>query len=238
MKKSISIAFIFCLFLQNVLAQNTDFRNQMNTIFEYVDLSQVPSGILFDYGLNLVDDSLYNGTVTNDNILSPQVWKSLYTDLWSSQVTTTGSMPDVEDINAAIDTHASEEATVVPVLFYEYHRISSNALDNNLLYISNDQLYDTPGRTESPYIGQAAFAASAMQSRFDTDGTVNFVFQQDCYFTNSGLSVSSIAVDADDGQGYRQAQWGLPFLCSYNTDGDKDVKVKFTFSDSSVLYCQ
>ncbi|RIH65996.1 hypothetical protein D1164_06945 [Mariniphaga sediminis] len=124
MKKVIFIFTIFCLFFQNVLAQSTDFRSQMNTIFEDVDLSQVPSGILFDYGLNLVDDSLYNGTVTNDNILSPQVWKSLYTDLWSSQITTTGSMPNVEDINAAIDTHASGEATVIPVLFYEYHRIS------------------------------------------------------------------------------------------------------------------
>jgi hypothetical protein len=58
----------------------------MNTIFGNVDLSQVPSGILFDYGLNLADDSLYNGTLVDDNILSPQVWKSLYADLWSSQI--------------------------------------------------------------------------------------------------------------------------------------------------------
>jgi hypothetical protein len=104
MKRIIFIVFIFSLFIQNVFSQSTDFRNQMNTIFGNVDLSQVPSGILFDYGLNLANDSIYNGTVINDNILSPQVWKSLYADLWSSQVTATGSMPDIEDVNNAIDT--------------------------------------------------------------------------------------------------------------------------------------
>jgi hypothetical protein len=35
MKKAIFTAFIFCLFFQNVLAQSTDFKNQMNTIFEH-----------------------------------------------------------------------------------------------------------------------------------------------------------------------------------------------------------
>ncbi len=237
MKKLIFIAFIFCLFFQNILAQSTDFRNQMNTIFENVDLSQVPSGILFDYGLNLVDDSLYNGTLTTDNILSPQVWKSLYTDLWSSQVTTISAMSDVEDVNAAIDNYAADTTTLIPVLFYNYHRISPDALSNNLMYILNDQLYDTPGRLQSPYINQVAFAATAMQSRFETtDGIVRFVFRQDCYFSNSGLTVSSISVDASDGQGYRTVQWGSPFSCDYGTAGDKDIKVKFTFSDNSTAY--
>jgi hypothetical protein len=69
MKRIIFTIFVCCLFVQNVLAQSTDFRNQMNTIFGNVDLSQVSSGILFDYGLNLADDSLYNGTLVADNIL-------------------------------------------------------------------------------------------------------------------------------------------------------------------------
>ena len=93
------------------------------------------------------------------------------------------------------------------------------------------------GRLQSPYISQVAFAATGMQSRFDTpDGVVNFVFRQDCYFTNSTLNVSSIAIDAGDGLGYRAIQWGNPFTCNYDTEGDKDVKVKFTFSDNSVKY--
>lgn len=237
MKIIIFVVIIFCIYSHNVLAQSTDFRSQMNTIFGNVDLSQVPSGILFDYGLNLADDSLYNGALVADNILSPQVWKKLYADLWSSKVSATSSMPDVEVVNNAINTYASGDATLIPVLFYNYHRISPNALSNNLMYVVNNQLYDTPGRLQSPYLGQMAFAATGMQSRFETpDGVVYFVFRQDCYFTNSAQSVSSISVDAGDGLGYRTVQWGNVFSCNYATEGDKDVKVKFTFSDSSIKY--
>ncbi len=204
MKRIIFAIFVCSLFVQNLLAQSTDFRNQMNTIFGNVDLTQVPSGILFDYGLNLADDSLYNGTLIADNILSPQMWKSLYADMWSSKVSSAGSMPDIEVVNNAIDTYASGDVTLIPVLFYNYHRISPNALSNNLIYVANNQLYDTPGRLQSPYIGQVAFAATGMQSRFETpDGVVDFVFRQECYFTNSALGVSSIAIDASDGLGYR-----------------------------------
>lgn len=237
MKKLIFIVLIYCVCIQNLFAQSTDFRNQMNTIFGHVDLSQVPSGILFDYGLNLADDSLYNGTLVADNILSPQMWKSLYADLWSSKVTSTGSVPDIEVVNNAINTYASGDATLIPVLFYNYHRISPSALSNNLMYVANNQLYDTPGRLQSPYISQVAFAATGMQSRFETpDGIVKFVFRQDCYFTNSALGVSSIAIDASDGLGYRTVQWGNAFSCNYAIAGAKDVKVKFTFSDNSIKY--
>jgi hypothetical protein len=38
-------------------------------------------------------------------------------------------MPDVEDINDVIDTYATGEAALIPVLFYEYHRISPLAHD-------------------------------------------------------------------------------------------------------------
>jgi hypothetical protein len=64
------------------------------------------------------------------------------------------------------------------------------------MYAANNQLYDTPGRLQSPYISMVAFGTTGMQSRFETpDGVVNFVFRQDCYFTNSSLSVSSIYID-------------------------------------------
>ncbi|HBY54847.1 MAG TPA: hypothetical protein DEH15_20750 [Marinilabiliales bacterium] len=237
MKKIIFTFIVFCIFFQNVLAQSTNFRSQMNTIFGNVDLSQVPSGILFDYGLNLVDDSLYNGTLVADNILSPQVWKKLYGDLWSSKVSSAGTMPDIEVVNNTINTYATGDATLIPVLFYNYHRISATALSNNLMYIASNQLYDTPGRLQSPYIGQVAFGAAGMQSRFETpDGVVKFRFRQECYFTNSALGVSSIAIDAGDGLGYRAVQWENAFACNYATAGAKDVKVKFTFSDNSIRY--
>ena len=46
---------------------NTDFANQMNTIFQHLDKYRVPHGILTDFGLEYVDLPSYNGSLTNDN---------------------------------------------------------------------------------------------------------------------------------------------------------------------------
>ena len=231
MKRIISIVFL-CFVMLLATAQNTDFRSQMNTIFENVDLSQVPSGILSDYGLSLVDDSLYNGQIVSDNVLSPQIWRGLYSDMWSGQVNSNANLLDLSVVNSKIDAHASDDVALIPLLFYNYHRISLDALDNNLMYVANDKLYDTPGRTISPYISQTAFAASTMQTRFETKGSLNFVFESDCFFTNTGLSIDQLQVDADDGAGYKTVSIGNVFTASYSSGGNKDVKVKAKFSKS------
>lgn len=50
-KRILNLLFVVGLCF-TAYSQNTDFRSQMNAIFENVDLSQVPSGILSDYGLS------------------------------------------------------------------------------------------------------------------------------------------------------------------------------------------
>jgi len=209
----------------------------MNTVFENVDLSQVPSGILSDYSLSLVDDSLYNGQILSDNIVSSQIWRGLYSDLWSGEVNSNANMLDLASINNKIEAHASDDVAVIPILFYNYHRISLDALDRNLMYVNNGKLYDTPGRTSSPYISQTAFAATSMKSRFKTKGSLNFVFEQDCFFSNTGLTITNMQIDADDGGGYRTVSFGNVFTASYSNGGNKDLKVKMTFSNGSIQSC-
>ena len=51
MKKLIPLIVLITL-VYNTIAQNTNFRSQMNAIFENVDLSQVLSGILSDYSFD------------------------------------------------------------------------------------------------------------------------------------------------------------------------------------------
>ncbi|WP_127345076.1 hypothetical protein [Ancylomarina longa] len=114
MKKLLFNLLLICNVFSVTIAQNGDFRSQMNAIFENVDLTQVPSGILSDYGLSLVDDSLYNGQIVSDNILSPQIWRGLYSDLWSGQVDVNSNMFDLTTVNSRIESHASDDVAVIP----------------------------------------------------------------------------------------------------------------------------
>ncbi|WP_423130249.1 T9SS type A sorting domain-containing protein [Gaoshiqia sp. Z1-71] len=234
--KKIILTLIALIYL-NVNGQNTDFKDQMSQIFANVDLSQVPSGLLYDYGLGLVADTLFDGTLVDDNMQALHLWKSLYTDIWSSQVNSSGNLTSLESVNQLIESNSSSSAVLIPVLFYKYHRISPDAITNNLMYINNDQIFDTPGRVQSPYINQIAFAAAPVESEIDAmSGQVKMKLQQATFFTNSTSNVTSIYVDGGDGSGYKQVNWGNEFSFSYGTDGYKEVKVKFSFSDGTILY--
>ena len=56
------------------------------------------------------------------------------------------------------------------------------------------------------------------------------------YYSNSTKTVTNRQVDLGDGLGYRTVAWNGEIASNYTTDGDKIVKVKFTFSDGSVKY--
>jgi len=89
----------------------------MSQIFANVDLSQVPSGLLYDYGLGLVADTLFDGTLVDDNMQALHLWKSLYTDIWSSQVNSSGNLTSLESVNQLIESNSSSSAVLIPVLF-------------------------------------------------------------------------------------------------------------------------
>jgi hypothetical protein len=76
MKKITTVFLLMVCVLSTGLGQNSDFRTQINSIFENVDLSQVPSGVLSDYGLSLVDGSRCNGQIVSNNVLLSQIRKS------------------------------------------------------------------------------------------------------------------------------------------------------------------
>ncbi len=53
----------------------------MDSVFRYVDKQQVPTGILSDYGLHLIDPNPYNGVPSDTTQVNSEVWKILYTDM-------------------------------------------------------------------------------------------------------------------------------------------------------------
>ena len=88
--EKIIIIIFFCGIVstwQYIYAENSmPVYDDSEEVFEYVDLEEVPTGILIDYGIHLVAPELYNGTTTETNYVTDFVWKSLYAGLQSSVV--------------------------------------------------------------------------------------------------------------------------------------------------------
>mgnify|MGYP000017526665 CR=1 FL=1 len=80
----LTLALIFLtLFAQ---AQTDALRNQLNTIFQNIDKSQVPSGFLEEYGAGLVPLDVFNGQLTDSNRLDIDLWRYAYGSVYTSNI--------------------------------------------------------------------------------------------------------------------------------------------------------
>ena len=79
MKKKLIILLPGLLFVWNLPGQTvTDFNNQTTSIFQNVNKSRVTTGLLYDYGVHLIDPIYYNGTLLMDsNYVDIDIWNSL-----------------------------------------------------------------------------------------------------------------------------------------------------------------
>ena len=173
--KHFSILLLSMYMLSYSSLQAQSFAEQIETIFEQVDLDQVPSGILADAGLQFHNPAHYDGNIQADREVSLPLWRFLYTGMYSSQVNEQSNLPSPVQINQSIKALANTPAIELIALHLPYHQLKAHTLSANLMYRVGNQLYDTPNRSESPYEAQTLFAFCPVQSVFET-GTLQFIF--------------------------------------------------------------
>ena len=72
----------------HLIAQNPgqDFTNRMNHIFQYVDKNKIASGLLSDYGLQLIEPEYFNGVPADSNYVDMDTWPMLYLGMISLKI--------------------------------------------------------------------------------------------------------------------------------------------------------
>jgi hypothetical protein len=214
------------------------FKQRMDHIFGALDQSFINTGILTDYGIDLANQTLFDGTIRTDNEMDMNTWRALYGSLLSSVINPSSSMIHLRTINERLRTYdagydRNNRAVDLPTLFISYQTLREDAVSQNLIYIENEQLKDVAGRSQSPYITSHAFA-TAPSVDFDEDGQVTFVWRSSLFVNSSSKTISSFQVDLDDGAGYRTVSSDVPNNVTYSTYGKKNLKFRITFSDASV----
>ena len=122
-------------------------------------------------------------------------------------------------------------------LYYNYARFSDNALDANLLSVSNDQFYDryNCGIWKNPYQTDTVFAMSPPLHAY-SGRNFQVRLPSNLWFTNNASSVSSIAIDFNDGAGYKNIIKDQSINISYADTGRKTWTFRLTLMDNSKLY--
>jgi hypothetical protein len=91
-----------CLLLFSILAMaqkeiDTQWKNQINSIFQGMDKSRVPNEILLDYAMEFTNVPAYNGTITDSTFVNANAIGNIYKTLFMGKVTTnTQYFPKIE----------------------------------------------------------------------------------------------------------------------------------------------
>ncbi|MBX9782899.1 MAG: hypothetical protein K2X48_06385 [Chitinophagaceae bacterium] len=203
-----------------------------------LDKSQVPTGFLEDYGAPFIPMAAFNGNLSDSNRIEMSLWRLLYFQLQTSYCQAgTNPLPSIVTVNTALQ-NAGTGAIPISLLLGQYAKVKTDAYTNNLLYFNSTdkRVYDVAGRNRSPYTTNYLFAAAPLQANNVTN-TASFVYNPNLVWSNTGLSISQLQVNFDDGQGLRTLAPNTPVNITYADSGYHTLTIKATLSNNVVLQC-
>ncbi len=238
----ICICFSLKCYGQKVQIPDPDpLRVAVDKVFDRVNLDQVPSAFLEEYGLQYISLAPYNGVLSDSNLITRSTLQMAYTTLISAQVRDNHILPSPAQFAGAWDEQdALSEANPVAVVLAEYHGLKPDALDKNLLRWENDQLMDVNTRLENPYRKQWLYMAAPARS-YTRDGKLSLLFPSSLRYNSGSRSIrgvnGSLHIDWGEGQGYRRSNWDQVYTHQYLSPGQKVIRVKVYLNDGTFRAC-
>lgn len=228
------LLFLVCLATFNIQAQNTSYANRMQYIFGNIDKTKVTTGYLKEFGIRFCDVELYNGIITPNNTVDKTRWQSLYSSLYTMRVGTVAqNMMAPSIVNTNLKTAQSNSNDILlAVQHYNYQQYKTNAYTNGDVTITNDKIYDVTGR--NPYDSKTLFAITPLKQQLQ-GSNFNFKLPSNLIYSNVGITISQITVDFSNGQGYQNVAVNEVKNISYTSGGEKTIKVKFEYTNGTIV---
>lgn len=213
---------------------NTTWQDYTTPIFQGLDNTKVPTGILLDQAMEFADLRAYNGFATDSTAVDIDVFSNIYKTILTGRVTTdTLDFPRFNTVAQKWAGHILEnnkeqkDTIVVAGLFYEYSNIRQNALAAGDIRVTNGKYYDKQDFTgwRNPYEKRITVAFTPMVQTIDK---ANFKVHlpADLWFGNFIQTTNNIQFDAGDGQGYRPLPIDGVASVAYATGGIYEWKFK------------
>jgi hypothetical protein len=195
----ILLPFVVVLFFGKLSAQvpncsaPTPYAEEAYHILKNIDKSQIPTSILYEAVFPWANIDLFDGSTSTDTTNSYHFFQS-YAELYYSSYSRANMIHPTEletnILNFGIDKDFHH---AVGVIDYNFNSLDSNSVINGILSESNGQLFDVPGRSQSPYLTNRAFISSVLQAGSLNNfysGTHYFYFQPSFTFSNRGTQIS------------------------------------------------
>ncbi|MBI3133877.1 MAG: hypothetical protein HYZ14_04300, partial [Bacteroidetes bacterium] len=208
-----------------------DINAVLDHAFDDLDFTEATTGFLFDRGFCYFDESLYPGdTLDTTNFGNKELLITMYASMFNWQLNDQG-LASLASYKNSFQNNNEAETLAVSIIHAQYNRFKPNIIDDNLISVSNNQYHDVVSRPESPYTAHHAVAASTYHTQIANMNPV-FYFPSSLFINKSGLSLQSLQVDFDDGNGYQTVSVGSYKSITYTIGGEKEIRYKLNYSGS------
>ena len=218
---------------QNI-EENAVVREALDEMFEHLDKTRVPTGLLLDYGIDVLDFSCHDGSALLDsNYVDVASFESILRTVHSSAVISS-PIGDVSEIMSSFSQYVAADELDVGIVAYRYNYIKENALEDHLISYEAGQVYDVVENDiwKNPY-GEDYVIGFSPEANFSESGKVEYVFSSDYVFSN--LNIRQMEFDADDGSGYVTVGNSSRIIAVYTTDGIKELRLRLTLDSGEQL---
>jgi hypothetical protein len=223
---------------------DTIWKQRIDSVSVNLNLANVPHGILLDKAMEFTNVPAYNGVLTDSTDLDIHVFSNIYKTLFMGRVSTdTTYFRLMQDIAYDwADTRKKENdqnnhTIVLSALLYNYSRIRSDALSQNLIRLSGNGYMDAySSGWQNPYetLTTVAFAPPIniySQLEFDV------MLPPELFLSNALNGVTAIEIDFYDGNGY-QSIYNQTVHVRYGGPGKKAWTLRISQNSGPTLYAR
>lgn len=244
----LTLLVLFAIGYIHAQSINTTVASSINNVFSPLEKKRIPHNILLDYGIEFIDISKYDGVLLTDNHTSISMYKDLYNTLVSSATSAGVSgllSPTLE--NTEWQTLQQQQNNVykgsatAPLilngLYYNYSKIRTDALSTNKIQVVNGKYDDKyiGGVWQNPYESKIAFAITAPVQNINQP-TVVVSLPTTLWHTNE--TISNIAVDLGNGNGYKNLNSGTTATETYTSVGLYTWTYRVQLTNGQYKYCR
>lgn len=237
MKKLLFFVAAFLIMALPTVAQETDlseeeFKQKIDSVFEYVDMTSVETGILIEHGFNLLDPNVFNGQKPDSVYSNKEIMKALYAGLYDSRVNDYFSLEDSDSTFSKIDN-----AKNISILFLAYNRFKDYMFKSGDIYWENGQLKKTDNsKWENLFDYDFCFAVALGKDEF-VGNEVTIPINVDNLLNNTMSRISQIDVKADDGT-YEKVTLNTDWKHTFSQLGEHWLTFRVLFYDGFLMECR
>ncbi|KGE88939.1 hypothetical protein [Phaeodactylibacter xiamenensis] len=196
-------------------------------VFANLNLSGLSTGLLQDHGTPFTRLSAFNGDPDSTTVSTPLRCRLVQATLLSATVNANAQVD-----TAALPAESGSDTFDYQILLYAYHKLKPDAVSQNLISITNNQLVDISGPQDSPYKREFAIAAAPWRKKALTAGQV-YAFSPTVATNIPAQFVTGYEINT--GQGFTAVAPGSVYTFTASSGSEMDFEARVTLTNGKVL---